>query len=299
MVDFGVQVTPTPDLAEHREVVAAAEEGGLTYVGVQDHPYAPAQLDAMAVIGDLMSRTERVRFFPDVTPLPLRPPTMLANLAATLDRVSGGRFELGLGAGGIPRAIKGFGGPDRTPGEAIEALEEGIGLLRRLWSGAERVVAEGKYYAVNTRPVPAPPHDIGIWIGSIGPRSLRLTGRLADGWAAPIPSYLPYQDLAPANAIIDEAAKAAGRDPADVLRIAQIVGTVTDGPGDTDTTHGDAPLRGTPGQWADFVTELVTRQPFRAFVFWPEADPLEQTIRFARDVVPEVETRLNRGPTRR
>lgn len=293
-------MTPTPELAKHREVVAAAEEGGLTYVGVQDHPYAATQLDAMALIGDLMSRTERLRFFPDVAPLPLRPPATLANLSATLDQLSGGRFELGLGAGGYPRAITGFGGAQRTPGESLEALEEGIGLLRALWSGGdERVVADGKYYSLNTRPGPPPAHDIGIWIGSVGPRSLRLTGRLADGWAAPIPSYLPYQDLAPANAIIDEAAKAAGRDPADVLRIAQIVGTVTDRPGDSDTTHGDAPLRGTPGQWADYITRLVTEQPFGAFVFWPERDTLEQTIRFARDVVPDVETRLNRGPTRR
>ncbi|GAB2650406.1 LLM class flavin-dependent oxidoreductase [Kribbella swartbergensis] len=286
MVEFGVQVTPTAEVGLHRELVAAAEEGGLDLVAVQDHPYAPTQLDAMTLIGDLLARTERLRFFPDVAPLPLRPPGMLAQAAAALDVLSGGRFELGLGAGGFPRGITGIGGPRRTPAEALEALAEGIGLLRRLWTEPGRVVADGKYYPLNLRTGPLPVHDISIWVGSVGPRSMELTGRLADGWAAPIPKYLPYEQWAEANAIIDKAAEAAGRDPADVLRIAQVVGTITDGPGDTDTTRGDAPLRGTPDQWAAFFARLATEQPFRTFVFWPEHHDLTQITRFAADVVP-------------
>ncbi|MGW1342521.1 LLM class flavin-dependent oxidoreductase [Kribbella sp. NPDC002412] len=292
MVEFGVQVTPTEQVGLHRELVAAAEEGGIDLIAVQDHPYAPSQLDAMTVIGDLLARTERLRFFPDVAPLPLRPPGLLAQSAAALDVLSGGRFELGLGAGGIPRGITGIGGPDRTPAEALEALAEGIGLLRRLWTGSDRVVADGKYYRLNLRPGPLPAHDIQIWVGSVGPKSMRLTGRLADGWAAPIPHYLPYDEWAGANAIIDEAAKAAGRDPSDVLRIAQVVGTITDVPGDTDTTRGDAPLRGTPDQWAEFFARLATEQPFRTFVFWPEEHNLTQITRFATDVVPATKALL-------
>ncbi|WP_433158733.1 LLM class flavin-dependent oxidoreductase [Kribbella sp. CA-247076] len=293
MVEFGVQVTPTAEVGLHRELVAAADEGGLDLVAVQDHPYAPSQLDAMTLIGDLLARTERLRFFPDVAPLPLRPPGMLAQAAAALDVLSGGRFELGLGAGGIPRGITGIGGPDRTPGESLEALAEAIPLLRRLWTEPGRVVADGKYYPVNVRPGPLPVHDIAIWVGSVGPRSMRLTGRLADGWAAPIPQYLPYEEWAGANAIIDEAATAAGRDPADVRRIAQIVGTITDVPGDTDTTRGDAPVRGTPDQWAAFFARLATEQPFRTFVFWPEQHDLTQLGRFAHDVVPATKALLD------
>ena len=292
MVEFGVQVTPTAEVGSHRELVAAAEEGGLDLIAVQDHPYAPSQLDAMTLIGDLLARTERLRFFPDVVPLPLRPPGLLAQSAAALDVLSGGRFELGLGAGGFQRGITSIGGPERTPAEALEALEEGIGLLRRLWTEPDRVVADGKYYPLNLRPGPHPLHDIAIWVGSVGPRSMRLTGRLADGWAAPIPSYLPYDEWAGANAIIDEAAKAAGRDPAEVVRIAQIVGTITDVPGDTDTTRGDAPLRGTPDQWAAFFARLATEQPFRTFIFWPERHDLTQISRFAADVVPATKALL-------
>ncbi|TCO32436.1 luciferase-like monooxygenase [Kribbella steppae] len=292
MVEFGVQVTPTAAVGLHRELVAAAEEGGLDLVAVQDHPYAPSQIDALTLIGDLLARTERLRFFPDVSPLPLRPPGLLAQSAAALDVLSGGRFELGLGAGGFQRGITGIGGPDRTPAEALEALAEGIGLLRRLWTEPDRVVADGKYYPLNVRTGPLPLHDIAIWVGSVGPRSMQLTGRLADGWAAPIPRYLPYDGWAGANAIIDEAAKAAGRDPAEVVRIAQIVGTITDGPGDTDTTQGDAPLRGTPDQWAAFFARLATEQPFRTFIFWPEQHDLTQITRFAADVVPATKALL-------
>jgi alkanesulfonate monooxygenase SsuD/methylene tetrahydromethanopterin reductase-like flavin-dependent oxidoreductase (luciferase family) len=218
---------------------------------------------------------------------------MLAQAAAALDVLSGGRFELGLGAGGIRRGITGIGGPDRTPAEALEALAEGIGLLRRLWTEPDRVVADGKYYPLNLRTGPLPAHDIGIWVGSVGPRSMRLTGRLADGWAAPIPQYLRYEEWAGANAIIDAAAKEAGRDPADVVRIAQVVGTITDVPGDTDTTRGAEPLRGTPEQWAAFFARLATEQPFRTFVFWPERHDLDQITRFAADVVPATKALLS------
>lgn len=293
MVEFGMQVTPTVEVGLHRELVAAADEGGLDLIAVQDHPYAPSQLDAMTVIGDLLARTRRLRFFPDVAPLPLRPPGLLAQAAAALDVLSDGRFELGLGAGGYRRGITGIGGPDRSPKEALDALAEGIGLLRALWREPERVVADGKYYPLNTRTGPRPVHDIGIWVGSVGPRSMRLTGRLADGWAAPIPRYLPYQEWAGANKIIDEAARAAGRDPAAVVRIAQLVGTITDSPGDTDTTQGDAPLRGTPDQWAAYFARLATEQPFRTFIFWPEHHDLDQVTRFTDEVVPATRALLD------
>jgi alkanesulfonate monooxygenase SsuD/methylene tetrahydromethanopterin reductase-like flavin-dependent oxidoreductase (luciferase family) len=283
---FGFELKPTVHVTRHRELVAAAEELGLDLVAVHDHPYAPTMVETFAVIGDLLARTERLRFFTDVATLPLRPPAMLAKASAALDLLSGGRFELGLGAGGVWDGIAGMGVAPMTPGESLDALEEAIGLIRRLWRPRSRVVAEGKYYGVDVNPGPAPAHDIGIWLGSIGPRSLRLTGRLADGWAAPIPKYLPYDEWAGANAVIDKAAYEAGRDPAEVQRIAQVVGTITDRPGDTDTTTGAAPLRGTPDQWAAMFAELATEQPFRTFVFWPEHHTLDQVERFARDVVP-------------
>jgi alkanesulfonate monooxygenase SsuD/methylene tetrahydromethanopterin reductase-like flavin-dependent oxidoreductase (luciferase family) len=283
---FGFELKPSIHVSHHRELVAVAEELGLDLVAVHDHPYAPRMVDTFAVIGDLLARTERLRFFPDVVSLPLRPPAMLAKAAAALDLLSGGRFELGLGAGGVWQGITGMGVPAMSPGESLDALAEAIPLLRRLWRTGERVRFDGKYYSADITAGPAPAHDIRIWVGSVGPRSFRLTGRLADGWAAPIPKYLPYDEWAGANAVIDRAASDAGREPGDVLRIAQVVGTITDTPGATDTEHGAEPLRGTPDQWAAMFARLATEQPFRAFVFWPEHHTLEQVETFAREVVP-------------
>ncbi len=138
------------------------------------------------------------------------------------------------------------------------------------------------------KPGPVPAHPIEIWSGAQGPNALRLTGQLTDGWASPIPSYLPYEKLAGANRIIDEAARAAGRDPSEVRRIAQVVGTITDRAGELRVESGAEPVRGNAEQWAEFLTSLATEQPFTSFVFWPEEQSVDQVTRFARDVVPKV-----------
>jgi alkanesulfonate monooxygenase SsuD/methylene tetrahydromethanopterin reductase-like flavin-dependent oxidoreductase (luciferase family) len=289
---FGFSLLPTADLDAHLALVHAAEEHGLDLVGVQDHPYAPQLVETFSLIATLLARTERLRFFPDVAALPLRPAAMLAQAAATLDVLSGGRFELGLGAGGNWHGIESMGVPRLTPGEATAALAEAIAVLRALWSPGTADV-QGEHHSVtgvHTGPLPA--HPIGIWVGSQGPRSFELTGRLADGWAAPIPSYLPYEKWPAANETISQAATAAGRDPGDVLRMAQIVGTITDRPGDAEASEGSAPVRGTADQWAALLARLATEQPFRCFVFWPEQGTVDQVERFARDVVPAVRALL-------
>jgi alkanesulfonate monooxygenase SsuD/methylene tetrahydromethanopterin reductase-like flavin-dependent oxidoreductase (luciferase family) len=285
---FGFSLLPTADLPAHLEVVAAAEEGGLDLCGVQDHPYAPPLVETFSLIGYLLARTDRLRFFPDVANLPLRNAAMLAQTCATLDVLSGGRFELGLGAGANWQAIEAMGVPRLTPGQSLQALEEAIQVLRELWTpGSAR--SAGAYHSVSgIQPGPGPAHPIDIWIGSVGPRNLALTGRLADGWAAPIPSYLPYERWPASNDAISAAAREAGRDPADVLRIAQLVGTITDTPGDATARSGSDPVRGTPGQWATLITRLAAEQPFRCFVFWPEETTARQIERFATEVVPAV-----------
>ena len=94
----------------------AADEGGLQLVGVQDHPYQRRFLDTFSLIATLLAETRRISFFTDVANLPLRPPAVMAKAAASLDVLSGGRFELGLGAGGFQDGIAGMGGPRRSPG---------------------------------------------------------------------------------------------------------------------------------------------------------------------------------------
>jgi alkanesulfonate monooxygenase SsuD/methylene tetrahydromethanopterin reductase-like flavin-dependent oxidoreductase (luciferase family) len=285
-MQFGFSLLPTAELQAHLSLVEAAEEGGLDLVGVQDHPYAPQLVESFSLIATLLARTERLCFFPDVAALPLRPAPMLAQTAATLDVLSGGRFELGLGAGGNWHGIESMGVQRLRPRQATDALEEAIAVLRALWTPGTADV-QGEYHSVtgvHTGPLPA--HPIQIWVGSQGPRSFALTGRLADGWAAPIPSYLPYETWAGANETISQAAADAGRDPADVLRMAQLVGTITDTPGDAEAREGAAPIRGTADQWAALIARLATEQPFRCFIFWPEQGTVNQIERFARDVVP-------------
>ncbi|HET8777323.1 MAG TPA: LLM class flavin-dependent oxidoreductase, partial [Candidatus Limnocylindria bacterium] len=128
---FGISVTPTA--ADHPRLiqqVLAAERGGLDLVGIQDHPYQRRFLDTFTLIADLAARTERIRFFPDVANLPLRGPTMIAKAAASMDIMSGGRFELGIGAGTFWDSVAGMGGPRRTAGESIRALEEALRIIR-------------------------------------------------------------------------------------------------------------------------------------------------------------------------
>src|SRR5881394_2139963 len=99
-MSIGVALTPNAD--EHQkliELAGAADRAGLDLIGIQDHPYQRRFLDTWLLMADLLARTERITILPDVANLPLRHPAMIAKGAASLDAMSGGRFELGLGAG--------------------------------------------------------------------------------------------------------------------------------------------------------------------------------------------------------
>jgi len=183
-LQFGISLVPaTEKLDRIRELVGAADEAAIDLVGIQDHPYQHHFLDTWSLISTLLAETRRISLFTDVANLPLRPPAVMAKAAASLDVLSGGRFELGLGAGGIPDVIAGFGGPRRAPGESVEALEEAIDVIRLLWSAERSVSFDGRYYRLDgARPGPHPAHPIGIWVGAFKPRMLRLVGRKADGW---------------------------------------------------------------------------------------------------------------------
>src|SRR5256885_12625474 len=118
-VQVGISIVPyTDELDRNRELVRAADEGGLALVGVQDHPYQRHFLDTWSLIPTLLAETKRISFFTDVANLPLRPPAVMAKAAATLDVLSGGRFELGPGAGGLADPIAELRRPERSPGES-------------------------------------------------------------------------------------------------------------------------------------------------------------------------------------
>ncbi|CAL9626670.1 LLM class flavin-dependent oxidoreductase [Streptomyces sp. enrichment culture] len=226
-LQFGSFITPAgSDPARTVRLAVLSEQAGLDLVTFQDHPYQPRFLDTWTLLSYVAARTSTVRLSANVTNLPLRPPAVLARSVASLDLLSGGRVELGLGAGAFWDAIEAMGGRRLTGGEGVRALEEAIDVIRQIWDAETRggVRVDGEFHRVRgAKRGPAPAHDVGIWLGAYKPRMLALTGRRADGWL-PSLGYLGPGDLAAGNAVIDEAAQEAGRSPSDVRRLLNING---------------------------------------------------------------------------
>jgi alkanesulfonate monooxygenase SsuD/methylene tetrahydromethanopterin reductase-like flavin-dependent oxidoreductase (luciferase family) len=256
LIQFGISVVPaTEQLDRTRELVRAADEAGLDLIGIQDHPYQRHFLETWSLISVLLAETRRISFFTDVANLPLRPPAVMAKAAASLDVLSAGRFELGLGAGGIPAVISQFGGPRRTPGESVEALDEAIDVIRLLWSEEQSVSFDGKHYRLDdARPGPRPVHSIGIWVGAFKPRMLRLVGRKADGWL-PSLGVLTRDELRAGNEQIDAAAEKEGRAPRSIRRIINMHGLI----GDARAVPVGAPGRVSGGRTTRRTARLVGR----------------------------------------
>ncbi|TDC38490.1 LLM class flavin-dependent oxidoreductase [Micromonospora sp. 15K316] len=278
---FGTFTTPTVQPVRHAvDLAVVADRAGLDLVTFQDHPYQPRFHDTWTLLSYVAARTERVHLSANVLNLPLRQPAMIARSAASLDLLSGGRFELGIGAGAYWDAIEAMGGPRRSAGQAITALDEAIRIIREVWAadkpGGVRV--DGEHYRVSgAKRGPAPAHDVNVWVGAYKPRMLRLTGRLADGW---LPS-LPYFKNGPAelvgmNAQIDEAAAAAGREPAQIRRLLNIGGEFS--------PTGRSLLNGPPEQWAEDLAGLTLEYGVSAFILMAD-DPATIEI-FAAEVAP-------------
>jgi alkanesulfonate monooxygenase SsuD/methylene tetrahydromethanopterin reductase-like flavin-dependent oxidoreductase (luciferase family) len=265
------------------------DELGYDLIGIQDHPYHRDHFDALALIATILAQTERVRVFPDVANLALRPPSVLAKTAASLDQLSGGRFELGLGSGGFQDAIHAFGGPRRTPAEAAESLIEAVEIIRLLWSGQRGARFEGEHYHLaGAQPGPLPAHDMSIWLGVGGPRMLRLIGRAADGWI-PSMAYFPPAATRKTNTIFDEAARAAGRDPAEVVRLYNVSGVFAQEA--TPFTENSKQISGPPEHWAEVLANLTLDQGFSKYILWTPPEP-EALRLFIQEVAPAVRERV-------
>ena len=278
-LEFGISFEPLaapPDFAAR--IAKAADRAGLDLVGIQDHPYQRRFLDTWTLISTLVPQTERIRFFPDVANLPLRQPAMLAKAAASLDVLSGGRIEMGLGAGAFWDAVVGMGGPRRSPGEAVRATEEAIRVMRLVWSEERSLRFEGEFYTLKgMKPGPSPAHDIGIWLGAAGPRMLRLTGRLADGW---VPSlfWAPPERLPGMHEQIDAGSSEVGREPREIQRVYNLSGNI--GP------EGEGTLQGPPGKWVETLSGFALEHGMDTFVYWPSEDHERQVELCAAEVVP-------------
>lgn len=264
-VQFGVFTTPVAQPEHSLAVAVQADELGFDLIGLQDHPYQSRFLDAWTLLTAMAMRTKRIQVFLDVANVPLRPPAILAKAAASLDLLTGGRVELGLGAGGSFDAIQAIGGPMRTRAESVDALEEAIEVIRLMWSGRRGVRFDGKHYQLaGLHTGPAPAHPIGIWLGAYRPRMLSLVGREADGWV-PSLGYAQPADLLEGNRRIDEAAEAAGRDPKAIRRVLNV--------------GADVPV--------ELFTSLTVEHGMDTYVIGGLEEP--DTLRwFSSDVIPAV-----------
>jgi alkanesulfonate monooxygenase SsuD/methylene tetrahydromethanopterin reductase-like flavin-dependent oxidoreductase (luciferase family) len=280
-LEFGVSVAPLADPPDWvARIVVAADRAGLDLVGIQDHPYQRRFLDTWTLISTLVPVAERIRFFPDVVCLPLRPPAVLAKSAASLDVISGGRVEMGIGAGAFWDAIEAMGGPRRSPGEAVRSVEEAIQVMRLIWSEERSVRFDGEIYSLKgMRTGPHPVHEIGIWVGAGGPRMLNLIGRLADGWVPSMGRATPDR-LPEMHQRIDEGAEKAGREPGGIQRVYNLSGTI----GHT----GDGTLDGPVSLWVEELTRFTLELGMDTFIHWPQDDHVRQVEVFAQEVVPAV-----------
>jgi len=124
------------------EQAVRADALGIDLIGIQDHPYQWRFHDTWTLLTAIAMRTERVAVFPDVANLPLRPPAVLAKSAASLDLLSGGRVELGLGAGGFWEAIKAMAAPSHA-GRVRASARGGDRVIRLVWSGKRGLRYDG------------------------------------------------------------------------------------------------------------------------------------------------------------
>jgi F420-dependent oxidoreductase-like protein len=222
---FGIHTGPQLcTIAELRELWRFADTRGFHWVSIWDHFY-PAQLsghegpclEAVATHAALASETRNVRVGCLVYCVPYRHPAVLAKALVTIDHVSGGRMECGLGAGWHEQEFTAHGIPFLPIGDRLDQLDEAAQIVRSLFD-AERTTFQGKHFSIDgayasPKPVQARPR---LWIGGGGEkRLLRLVARHADGWNIP---FVATDAYAHKNRVLDTWCEREGRDPAAVLR---------------------------------------------------------------------------------
>jgi len=273
-----------------------ADEAGLDLVSVNDHPYFAERLDAYAALGFVLGATSNVTGAVIMTNLLSRPAPILARTVTGLSTISGGRVVLGLGAGGIEEEIVALGVPRLSPAARIRALEEAIVVVRALSGGGDPVTFDGEFYQVaELAPAAAPTPP--IWVGSLGPKNLAVTGRHADGW---IPGHLAdwrSTTVAEGRTIVDEAAASAGRDPTDVDTIYNVSGRI--GPDPLPETRDDEGrwVGGGVAQWVEELTFAVLEHGAAAFIYLvPPGDSIGDTTLslWANEIAPAVREAIAR-----
>jgi alkanesulfonate monooxygenase SsuD/methylene tetrahydromethanopterin reductase-like flavin-dependent oxidoreductase (luciferase family) len=260
-----------------------AEELGFDFLSISDHPAGTsANYEAWTVLSWIAAATTRITLASRVLGVPYRPPAIVAKMAETFDRLSGGRLILGLGGGYSDEEFRAFGLPVPTARDKVDGLEDAIRISRGLWaqSGFSHT---GRIYHTDAADVaPRPEHRIPIWLGTFGDRALALTGRLADGW-------IPSLGSAPADGVtvlrdkIFAAADAAGRDPQEITCAYHFEVDPS-----SDTREEPWVVSGPVEKIAETLDGFV-RLGFTAFSLVPGGPDRAETVeRLAAEIVPAV-----------
>jgi probable F420-dependent oxidoreductase len=248
--------------SEYLAMAQAAEAVGFDSIWVGDHLLyrdgdgrERGPWDAWTLLAALAAGTQRVQLGPLVACTAFHPPGLIARMAATLAEMSGGRFVLGLGAGWNEKEFRAFGLPFD---HRVSRFEESFAIIRRLLAG-ERVTLDGSYVqAEDAVLMPAPPTSPPLMIGSNGPRMLAIALPYVDVWNT------WYEDLgnnaegfAALNAHISEAARLAGRDPADIERSACVYVALDGANCERTSTPAAPPLEGPAERIASRLSEFA------------------------------------------
>jgi alkanesulfonate monooxygenase SsuD/methylene tetrahydromethanopterin reductase-like flavin-dependent oxidoreductase (luciferase family) len=279
---FGVNVA-TAATPESNPVAEAmrAEALGFDFISANDHPCGTRpSYETWTMLTWIAAKTTRIKMATRVLGVPYRAPAMVAKMAESLDRLSDGRLILGMGGGGADDEFEAFGLRVLPPREKIDGLEEAVRIVRGLWTSAS-FTFEGRHHRTEAAKIePKPAHQIPIWLGTFGKRSLEVTGRVADGWI-PTLEMAPPQDIPAMRDRIFKAAHDAGRNPDAIRLVYNMEFRVDD--------RADVQPHVVAGSAQDVVDQLDSfgALGFSAMNFIPAGpEPQRQVERLAHEVLP-------------
>jgi probable F420-dependent oxidoreductase len=281
-ISFGLDLPATVRDGGPVELARTAEDLGFDFVSASDHPAGTdPSYETWTMLAFAAAGTRRIGIATRVLGVPYRPPAMVAKMAETLDRLSGGRLVLGLGGGASDHEFRQFGLRIPTPAEKVAGLGEAVEVMRGLWSRRSFSFEGTLYSTADADLEPKPERRIPIWFGTFGPRALDLTGRVADGW---IPSlgFAPAERLPLMRRAVLDAAERAGRDPSTITTALNLAVEI-DGEPDDGLVGG--PAQAVAERLADLAGQGFTTLNLKV----PEGPGRsEQVERIAKEVIPLV-----------
>jgi probable F420-dependent oxidoreductase len=283
-VSFGLSIsTSAAPGADPVADALTAERLGFDFVSAADHLHGTSpSYETWTMLSWIAAATSRIRVATKVLAVPYRNPAVLAKMAETFDRLSGGRLILGLGGGYLDEEFRAFGLPVPSPRDKVDGMEEAIQVVRGLWS-ERSFTFPGRLHRTDGADVePKPERRIPIWLGTYGDRALAVTGRLADGWI-PSHGFAPPEQVTVMRDRVLAAARAAGRDPDEVTCVYNL-GVRVDERAAADPDLVSGPVDGVVDQLVGFLKLGFTALNLQVAAPGQE----EQVERLAREVIPAV-----------